>query len=254
MKLHEYEWRYLLQMVSRIYCAPTYREALFTLSQQMQTLIPFDNDIFYRTSRENGRPVIADFYTTTSAPTAITEGFLHGNYPRWSEFIMSSSSSIFRQSDLVSEDHWEKSRVYKDIWKPQNLYYGLFISVVYRDQPLLLFGMLRSKENGDFSERDIFILQLLQDCLEHKFHQLKSIQCNTYSPATAEHIFARSAQYGLTKREAEIAKLICENKSSEDICEELVISIATLNKHLSNIYAKTDVKGRVQLYQLLSRS
>ena len=95
MKLHEYEWRYLLQMVSRIYCAPTYREALFTLSQQMQTLIPFDNDIFYRTSRENGRPVIADFYTTTSAPTAITEGFLHGNYPRWSEFIMSSSSSIF---------------------------------------------------------------------------------------------------------------------------------------------------------------
>lgn len=253
MKLHEHEWRYLLQLVSRIYCAPTYRVTICTLSQQLQTLIPFDKDLFYRTSRENGRPVISDFYTTTDSSSCITETFQQGSYPRWSEFIMSSGSTIFRQSDLVSADHWEKSRVYKNIWEPQNIYYGLFISVVYRDQPLLLFGMLRSRESGDFSERDVFILQLLQDCLEHKFHQLSSARAGAYSAVTADQLFARSAQYQLTKREAEIARLICENKNSEEICGELVISTATLNKHLSNIYAKTNVKGRVQLYQLFSR-
>ena len=74
-----------------------------------------------------------------------------------------------------------------------------------------------------------------------------------YSAVTADQLFARSAQYQLTKRETEIARLICENKNSEEICGELVISTATLNKHLSNIYAKTNVKGRVQLYQLFSR-
>lgn len=253
MNLYEYEWRYLLQLVSRIYCAPTYRDAVRTLSQQLQTLIPFDRDLFCQTCRENGRPAISEVYTTSDTPSAITDAFLHGDYPRWAEFIMSPGSTIFRQSDLVSADRWEKSRVYRDIWKPQGLYYGLFISVVYRDQPSLLFGMLRSRKSGDFSERDAFILQLLQDCLEHRFHQLTESGSGRFPAAADSRLLARSAQFQLTKRETEIVKLICENKNSQEICGELVISPATLNKHLSNIYAKTNVKGRVQLYQLFSR-
>jgi len=59
-----------------------------------------------------------------------------------------------------------------------------------------------------------------------------------------------AASYGLTKRETEIVYLICGGKGSEEICEKLYITSATLSKHLSNIYGKTKVRNRTQLFGL----
>ena len=59
-----------------------------------------------------------------------------------------------------------------------------------------------------------------------------------------------AASFGLTKRETEIVYLVCAGKSSEDICSQLFITPATLSKHLSNIYSKTKVRNRTQLFGL----
>ena len=50
----------------------------------------------------------------------------------------------------------------------------------------------------------------------------------------------------LTTREIEILKLIEAGCSNEEISEQLVISIATVKRHISNIYAKLGVKSRTQ--------
>ncbi len=46
--------------------------------------------------------------------------------------------------------------------------------------------------------------------------------------------------------------LVCGSKSSDDMCRQLYITHATLSKHLSNIYAKTKVRNRTQLFGLFT--
>ncbi|OEK09256.1 DNA-binding response regulator [Flavivirga aquatica] len=48
----------------------------------------------------------------------------------------------------------------------------------------------------------------------------------------------------LTKSELKIVKLISENKTSQDIAEELIISVRTVDKHRSNIVAKLGLDNK----------
>jgi LuxR family maltose regulon positive regulatory protein len=50
----------------------------------------------------------------------------------------------------------------------------------------------------------------------------------------------------LTTREVEVLKFIEAGDSNQEIAEKLVISSATVKRHISNIYAKLDVKSRTQ--------
>ena len=50
----------------------------------------------------------------------------------------------------------------------------------------------------------------------------------------------------ISKRESEILRLIASGASNQVIADELVISIATVKRHLSNIYAKLQVTSRTQ--------
>ena len=165
---------------------------------------------------------------------------------------MSPSSMVFSQSELVEDgEHWERSRVYREIWQPRDIYWGLFSSVIYQDQPLILLGLFRQRGKKDFSERDRFILLALQDALEQRFSRLLMNEKPSSNLGLKKVMLPKAASFGLTKRETEITDLICQGYSSEQICGQLYISPATLNKHLSNIYCKTGVKNRIRLISLM---
>ena len=126
----------------------------------------------------------------------------------------------------------------------------MFLSVIKQDCPLALFGFFRSRGQPDFTARDSFILNIFREALENQLYRLLRQQDAPAAPQ--DTAFLQSiAGYGLTPREAQIAALIRENRDTQAICEELCISPSTLNKHLSNLFAKTQVKNRMQLFMLL---
>jgi DNA-binding CsgD family transcriptional regulator len=51
---------------------------------------------------------------------------------------------------------------------------------------------------------------------------------------------------GLTDRETEVLRLIARGRSSKEIGEELVLSVRTVERHIANIYLKTEAHGRVE--------
>lgn len=51
----------------------------------------------------------------------------------------------------------------------------------------------------------------------------------------------------LTVRERQVVRLVAEGRSTRDIAGTLLISVKTVERHRSNIYAKLDVKDRVEL-------
>jgi LuxR family maltose regulon positive regulatory protein len=50
----------------------------------------------------------------------------------------------------------------------------------------------------------------------------------------------------LTEREIEVLQLICEGCSNQQIAERLIVTLNTVKKHASNVYAKLEVSSRAQ--------
>jgi DNA-binding CsgD family transcriptional regulator len=60
------------------------------------------------------------------------------------------------------------------------------------------------------------------------------------------------AAASLTAREMEIAALVAEGLSNQQIAKRLVISVRTVDTHLQSVYAKTGVHNRVLLANLIT--
>ena len=64
---------------------------------------------------------------------------------------------------------------------------------------------------------------------------------------------ALAKRYGLTPREADVARLFVRGRSTSRIAEDLYISTGTVATHLRNVYHKTDVHSRQELLDLFER-
>jgi DNA-binding NarL/FixJ family response regulator len=49
---------------------------------------------------------------------------------------------------------------------------------------------------------------------------------------------------GLSVREAEVLRLVARGYSNREIADELVLSVRTVERHITNIYNKLEVTGR----------
>jgi DNA-binding NarL/FixJ family response regulator len=62
-----------------------------------------------------------------------------------------------------------------------------------------------------------------------------------------EHAAEPGDQPGeLTLREVEVLRLLAAGRSSREIADELVLSVRTIERHISNIYTKIDAHGRAE--------
>lgn len=68
---------------------------------------------------------------------------------------------------------------------------------------------------------------------------------------TASEGYVLFREMGLTKRECEIAILVCQGMSNGEIADNLCISEATVKKHVSNIFEKLGCKKREQIRKKL---
>ena len=167
------------------------------------------------------------------------------DYSRW--HLQSAQSSILRTTDLMSDAEREKTAIYKRCFEPYNLHYSVDISIMYKGRLLGLIALYRQKAQGDFSDREVFILQLLTEHLNARFY--------SETAGGSQYLEDRSLQksalkYGLSERETEIVSMISSGMSNEEISEKLSIAPNTLKKHLQHIYSKTEIHSRNRLTAL----
>jgi NarL family two-component system response regulator LiaR len=58
----------------------------------------------------------------------------------------------------------------------------------------------------------------------------------------------------LSSREVEVLRLLAAGRSNQQIADELVISLNTVRRHVSNIFDKTGVANRVEAAQYATRN
>ena len=95
------------------------------------------------------------------------------------------------------------------------------------------FYVSRRREDGDFTERERGLLELLRPFLVSARDRLGEI---TDVPMANEH--------GLTDREAEILAWVARGKTNDEIAMLLVVSSHTIRKHLEHAFKKLGVHTR----------
>lgn len=253
--LLNYEWSALSQLIYRMNRCKDYEEFSKTILEQIHTVVPFSQGLIFKAKRQNQGVVLSNSLCLPESENAqyYIDKFLNGNYtPKWVSYLNSPWSSVFRFSNITVENSWSNSSIYQDILQPQGLYYAIYMTFVHHDQALGAIAIWRKKNERDFTEKELFKLEMLKIHIELKFFYLLNFEVipKTQLPGTKRTITGEFAEnYNLTKRELEIIQLVSNGKGNEDICSLLYISDSTLRKHIHNIYQKVGIKNRVQLLQ-----
>ena len=74
------------------------------------------------------------------------------------------------------------------------------------------------------------------------------VQGTATAPASPERE-RRTEKYpdGLTAREVGVLRLIAAGRTNKEIATELVVSVPTVERHITNIYAKIGARGRAEV-------
>ena len=101
----------------------------------------------------------------------------------------------------------------------------------------LLYLMFRKKTDLE--------LQLKNDEIQNYILKIGELN-DLNKEETGEDISNRFKEFDLSKREIEVLKHIANGLKNEDISEKMFVSKNTIKSHITNIYAKLDVKNRIQ--------
>jgi len=132
---------------------------------------------------------------------------------RWSDF--------YSQTELKNQPHYDLIR------QDSTTRYGIVVPLPAPAGWIRKVGFFRT--HRDFSELDRLALQLLRPHLH------------------AVYLDAERRRNGvpyLTRREREILQLVSQGYSNAEIAGTLFIAVATVRKHLENIYNRTGVRTR----------
>ncbi len=145
-----------------------------------------------------------------------------------------------------SPHHLQNTEYYCDFVSPQGVYFGL--GIVFhdnRDNPILTLTMTDSKYNYQKHQSIQHILKIIQPHLANYYSYLNLLASQGQKHLHLAELAADCKL--LSKREAEIAGLLCQRLSVPEISSLLLISSKTAYRHVANIYEKLGVNNRKDL-------
>jgi DNA-binding CsgD family transcriptional regulator len=146
---------------------------------------------------------------------------------------------------------WRHTEYVTDFIDPQGIGFSAAITYLEANDSLMGgFTLHRSKTSTCFSEQERQILEVIQPHLSN-FHAINTLFAAGGIQPLPDAAAIASDYRCLTKREAEIAALICRRFQTPMIASHLLISPATVYRHVANIFAKLNVFNRDELLEKL---
>lgn len=220
--------------------------------ERLGALIPYQQSSFYLASIQKehilDKPVGVGI--SKQELYRYIEKYEDKDYTRW--IFMSGKTIVYRETDLIPDQVRSQSEYYQEVYVPSKMYYSAQMSIAYKEEFLGVISLYRNKEQGDFSDEEMFFLELLKDHIEyrvgHERQKVRDMGADSDNK-TKFDAYQFVEKYGLTVREVEILGLLMGGMESKIICETLSISPNTLKKHANNIYRKLNIGNRWELIQ-----
>ena len=151
----------------------------------------------------------------------------------------------------------KKRHFTKVFYQKCNIHFAIMLSLSFNNKFIGIIFLYRSSEKKDFTEKDLFILDILKKHLSLKIYNCEFSNENNCNSEAA--IFTKPRQlktlydkYSLTPREQEITSLLLNGLPISEIADMLIISESTLRTHFTNIYRKLNISRRSELIKVFS--
>jgi DNA-binding CsgD family transcriptional regulator len=252
MKLLEgNDWIFLNSIIYKIHSTEDITKMQRNLLELIKLLIPYDVATFYLANVHEahllGHPVGVN--VSEEDLQEYTDHFEEIDYTRW--VFISARSMAYRETDLFPDAIREETELYKEMYEPNNIHFSAQLSIVHNEVFLGIVSLYRAKDKEDFSERDLFVLDMIKDHLAFRLFKESKVETIKSPVKHTADLAAYAAQIGLTQREAEVFHLLFGELTDDDICKNLFIGANTLKKHILSIYKKAGVRSRIQLFKLI---
>ena len=129
-----------------------------------------------------------------------------------------------------------------DYIKPQGLKYSLGFGLHNDGHFMNCVCSIDRTNRGGFTHDEIDIMRTIQPHIHNLYRNLFVLASQNSFDINNPQI-----QMTLTKRESEIAELLCNGMTPNNISKKLFLSLPTTYKHIANIHAKLNVSNRQEL-------
>jgi LuxR family maltose regulon positive regulatory protein len=179
------------------------------------------------------RVLIAQFRSTPGSTTK-------SDYPRLLSFLE-------RQLTLAEDAKWVE-------WRLQILVFQAMAHQIHGNNKAAATTLTRALEIAEpggyvriFVDEGKAMKQLLQHVMEQDGYKsyVKKLMA-AYGPVEVPEPGIQPLIDPLSKRELEVLQMVAEGASNPEIARDLVISIHTVKKHITNIFGKLDVTSRTK--------
>ncbi|MCI7146238.1 MAG: helix-turn-helix transcriptional regulator [Clostridiales bacterium] len=241
----------LSDIIYKIYNIDDYNEMRHSLLAALKFLIPYEIATFYLASPDNPYELIKPVGIGISEERLqkYIDEYQDMDYTRWT--FAAPTAMAYRETDLMNEEARVNTPFYKTMFEPDDIHYSAILTIIHEGRFYGCLDLFRKKDDVDFSDEEMFILDLLKSHLGRRaagsFEQFKKSKAHYPSrDFLIDH-------HDLTLREVEILYLLLEGISHDSLCDKLSISPNTLKKHTSNIYRKMNVRSWRELYKLMEK-
>lgn len=248
--LKETEWNTVSRVLLELYEIKDLHRLTEKILKVFRMLIPYSQGYFLIYDREGeiDKAFTAFLEMDPQAFEVYVNKYYEKDYLKY-VFELSDATITYRDTDIMEETLRKRTEFYREFLRPNNIPYGLGI-VLRRDRRLLgIINLFRSGELGDFSDKDLYILEILKEHLANHVHFLEE----DAGPKTGEMLERAAGRYGFSRREKEVVRYLVKGCSNAAISQKMSISESTVKKHIYNVYIKTQVNTRTQLRAVLDQ-
>lgn len=179
------------------------------------------------------RPISAYETPALDQPREVVEGkrMFCGEYPLCGTRRRSETHAL-KISDFLSSRELHRLHYYNYALRPLGIEHQMRFWLSAPPGIGRFFNISRRQADGDFTEHDRDLLELLRpflDALRERFDA---------------HVSSEADGNGLTDREAEILAWVARGKTNQEIAALLVVSPHTVRKHLEHAFKKLRVHTR----------
>lgn len=249
--LKESEWLSINRVLLELYAMEQEKEFQNKTLKVFRMLIPYTKGYFVLFDKENGIDMEHSAFLGMEQETFqyYTEKYYEKDYLKYI-FDFSYETMTYRDTDILEESMRKKTAFFREFLRPNNIPYGAGILLTKNSEIFGIINLFRSGELGNFSDKDMYIFDVLKEHLTNISNKLRNGK-KERAEDKMKKLDKLVMEYGLTTKEKEVSQYILQGKTNAQISEGLVISESTVKKHLYNIYAKTKVKNRLQFMTLL---
>jgi len=202
---------------------------------RLHQLIPADAVLFEEADLRNRQPVVdqavldgdVQWFDGSEGPVPAEVWAAHASFLPYTYSARTGDVAAARWSDFYSQTELKNQPFYDLLHHDSPVRYGINLPLPAPAGWTRKVGLFRT--HRDFTERDRLALQLLRPHLH------------------AVYLDAERRRHGVpyvTRREREILHLVSQGYSNAEIAGSLFVAVATVRKHLENVFNRTGIRTR----------